>query len=74
MQDGQGQAELRRKLAREQRVIEHRLQEAVAPNAAGPVLGRAPVRYELAGRSRGVACVSRVNRLLPRSGFAAAHT
>ncbi len=47
--------ELRRRLAREQRMIEHRLADAVAPNLAGPVLGRANIGYELAERSRGVA-------------------
>ena len=46
--------ELRRRLAREQAAIERRLAEAVAPNAGGPVLGRARIAYELAGRSRGV--------------------
>jgi Transposase DDE domain group 1 len=47
--------EMRRRLAREQRAIERRLAAAVAPNAGGPVLGRAPIRYELAERARGVA-------------------
>lgn len=52
---GKTTRELRRKLAREQKMIEARLADAVAPNAAGPVLGRAPIRYELAERSRGTA-------------------
>ncbi|HEY6424799.1 MAG TPA: IS1380 family transposase, partial [Pseudonocardiaceae bacterium] len=47
--------ELRRKLAREQRAIGRRLAEAVAPNAAGPVLGRARIGYELAERAKGTA-------------------
>lgn len=47
--------ELRRRLAREQRVIETRLADAVAPNLGGPVLGRANIGYEVAERSRGVA-------------------
>ena len=47
--------ELRRRLAREQRMIERRLGDAVAPNLAGPVLGRANIGYEFAERSRGVA-------------------
>lgn len=47
--------ELRRRLAREQRTIGTRLAEAVGPNLAGPVLGRARIGYELAERSRGVA-------------------
>jgi len=52
---GKATRERRRALAREQRMIKARLSAAVAPNAAGPVLGRARVGYELAGRSRGVA-------------------
>src|ERR1700680_2985216 len=47
--------ELRRRLTREQRAIERRLAAAVAPNVGGPVLGRAPVRYELAERVKGTA-------------------
>ena len=35
--------ELRRRLAREQRAISARLADAVAPNLAGPVLGRANI-------------------------------
>jgi len=46
--------ELRRRLAREQRAISTRLAAAVAPNPAGPVLGRANIGYELSDRSRGV--------------------
>jgi hypothetical protein len=46
--------ELRRRLAREQRVIEARLAQAVAPNHSGPVLGRARIGYEYAERSKGV--------------------
>lgn len=47
--------ELRRRLAREQQAIETRLAEAVGPNLAGPVLGRANIGYELAERTRAVA-------------------
>ncbi len=47
--------ELRRRLAREQRAIERRLEAAVAPNEAGPVLGRASIGYELSGRTKGTA-------------------
>jgi len=47
--------ELRRRLAREQRAIEIRLAAAVAPNLAGPVLGRANIGYEYSQRSKGVA-------------------
>ncbi len=46
--------ELRRRLERERRAIGRRLAEAVAPNASGPVLGRARIAYELSGRSRGL--------------------
>jgi len=52
---GKATRERRRALAREQRMIKARLSAAAAPNAAGPVLGRARIGYELAGRSRGVA-------------------
>ncbi|MGH3907622.1 MAG: IS1380 family transposase [Pseudonocardiaceae bacterium] len=47
--------ELRRRLAREQRVIDRRLDEAVGPNPGGPVLGRANIGYELSERSKGTA-------------------
>jgi hypothetical protein len=47
--------ELRRRLEREQRAISARLAAAVAPNLAGPVLGRANIGYELSERSRGTA-------------------
>ncbi len=44
-----------RRLEREQLRIERRLQAAVAPNLAGPVLSGSPIRYEWAERDRGVA-------------------
>lgn len=44
----------RRQFAAEERRIRRRLEEAVAVNVAGPVIGRAKVSYELAERSRGV--------------------
>ncbi|HUP68344.1 MAG TPA: IS1380 family transposase [Acidimicrobiales bacterium] len=47
--------ELRRCLAREQRAIERRLEDAVAPNGTGPVLGRATIAYELSGRTKATA-------------------
>jgi len=47
--------QLQRRLEREQLAIERRLQAAVAPNLAGPLLGGAPIRYEWAERDRGVA-------------------
>jgi len=46
--------QLRRRLEREQLAIERRLQAAVAPNLAGPLLQGAPIRYEWAERDRGV--------------------
>jgi len=64
--------ELRRRLAREQRVIERRLAAAVAPNAAGPVLGRANIAYELSGRTRATAHggMGMVARLVGEVGLA----
>jgi hypothetical protein len=47
--------ERRRALERERRAIERRLADAVAPNMAGPVLGRTNIDYELSERTRGVA-------------------
>ena len=47
--------ELRRRLDRDKRAISARLEAAVAPNLAGPVLGRANIGYELSDRARGVA-------------------
>ncbi|MGH9305240.1 MAG: transposase, partial [Acidimicrobiales bacterium] len=52
---GKAKRELRRKLAREQRSIERRLTQAVAPNPDGPILGRANIAYELSERTKGVA-------------------
>ncbi|MGH9189448.1 MAG: IS1380 family transposase [Acidimicrobiales bacterium] len=65
--------ELRRRLAREQRTIGTRLAEAVGPNLAGPVLGRARIGYELAERSRGVAHggMGMIARLVAEVGLAA---
>ena len=45
----------RQVLQREQRRIARRLEQAVAPNTSGPVIGRARVAYELAERTRAVA-------------------
>ena len=47
--------QLRSKLGSEERSLRRRLRAAVAPNVSGPVLGRANVVYELAGRTRAVA-------------------
>jgi hypothetical protein len=65
--------ERRRHLAREQRVIERRLAEAVAPNAGGPVLGRAKVAYEYSERTKGTAHggMGMVARLVAEVGLAA---
>lgn len=46
---------LRHRLSVEQRRIERRLEKAVRPNVAGPVIGRASICYELAERTRAVA-------------------
>ena len=64
--------ELRRRLAREQDAIEARLAEAVGPNLAGPVLGRANIGYEWAGRTRGVAHggMGMIARLVAEVGLA----
>ena len=47
--------QLQRRLERERLAIERRLEAAVAPNLAGPLLQGAPIRYEWAERDRGVA-------------------
>jgi Transposase DDE domain group 1 len=46
---------IRRALAREQRQIGRRLEEAVAPNTSGPVIGRANIVYEYSERTKAVA-------------------
>ena len=63
---------LRRKLAAEARSTRRRLQAAVGPNLAGPVLGRANISYELAERTRAVAHggMGLVARLVARVGLA----
>jgi hypothetical protein len=65
--------ELRRRLAREQRAIGVRLADAVAPNLAGPVLGRANIGYELSDRTRGTAHggMGMIARLVGEVGVAA---
>lgn len=64
---------LRRTLERERRQIARRLAAAVGPNPAGPVLGRANIRYELAERSRAVAHggMGMIARLVAWAGLAA---
>ena len=53
-------------------MISARLAGAVAPNATGPVLGRARIGYELSGRSRGVAHggMGMIARLVEEVGLA----
>ena len=65
-------AKLRRRLEREQRAIEERLQAAVGPNVAGPLLQGAPIRYEWAERTRGVAHggIGMIARLVGAVGLA----
>jgi hypothetical protein len=65
--------ELRRRLEREQRAIERRLAEAVAPNPGGPVLGRANIAYELSERTKGTAHggIGMIARLVGDVGLAA---
>ena len=47
--------QLRRSLERERCQITRRLEQAVAPNTSGPVIGRANISYEMAERTRAVA-------------------
>ena len=61
-----------RRLAAEQRRIERRLQEAVAPNFAGPLLGQANIAYELSTRARGISHggMGMIAKVVERSGLA----
>jgi hypothetical protein len=61
-----------RRLEREQLAIERRLEAAVAPNLAGPLLQGAPIRYEWAERDRGVAHggIGMIARLVEAIGLA----
>lgn len=70
---GKAKRELRRRLAREHKMIEARLADAVAPNAAGTMLGRANITYELSERTRGVAHggMGMIARLVGAVGLAA---
>jgi hypothetical protein len=65
--------ERRRRLEREQRAIERRLAEAVAPNPGGQVLGRANIAYELSERTKGTAHggIGMIARLVADVGLAA---
>ena len=64
--------ELRRRLDREQQMIERRLREAVHPNPGGPLLGRANIAYELSERTKGVAHggIGMIARLVADVGLA----
>ena len=64
--------QLRRRLERERRQITGRLEEAVAPNATGPVLGRANVSYEYAERTKALSHggMGLIARLVAWSGLA----
>lgn len=64
--------QLRQSLERERRLIARRLEEAVVPNASGPVLGRANISYELAARTKAVAHggMGMIARLVEWSGLA----
>ena len=68
----QSKAKLQRRLEREQLAIERRLAAAVAPNLAGPLLDRAPIRYEWSERDRGVAYggMGMIARLVDAVGLA----
>ena len=63
---------LRRKLAAEARSARRRLEAALAPNFAGPVLGRANISYELAERTRATAHggMGMVAKLVEKVGLA----
>ncbi|MGH9105549.1 MAG: IS1380 family transposase [Acidimicrobiales bacterium] len=63
---------LRRRLAAEARSARRRLEAAVGPNFAGPVLGRANIAYELAERTRAVAHggIGLVAKLVDKVGLA----
>jgi len=64
---------LQRRLDREQLAIERRLAAAVGPNLAGPLLDRAPIRYEWSERDRGVAHggIGMIARLVDAVGLVA---
>ncbi len=64
--------QLRRTLAREQRLITRRLENAVAPNTDGPLLGRANISYELAERTKAVSHggMGMIARLVAWTGLA----
>jgi hypothetical protein len=63
---------VRRKLAREKRKIERRLESAVRVNGGGPVLKGANVEYEIAERTRAIAHggIGVIQRVVKKSGLA----
>ena len=65
---------LRRTLAREQRLITRRLDQAVVANPDGPLLGRANIAYELSERARGISHggMGMVAKVVKHSGLAEA--
>jgi hypothetical protein len=65
--------QLRRSLDREARHITSRLRDAVAPNDAGPILGRANIGYDFSERVKGVGHggMGMIARLVDHVGLAA---
>ncbi len=62
---------IRRMQAAEKRKIERRLAEAVAVNAGGPVLRGDGIRYELADKTKAVACggIGAIHRMVKQLGL-----
>jgi hypothetical protein len=62
---------IRRKLASEKRRIERRLEQAVRPNEAGPVLRGNGIRYELADKAAAIACggIGAIHRMVRQLGL-----
>ncbi len=60
------------RLRAEETAIERRLARAVAPNLAGPMLGRANIAYELSERTKGTAHggMGAIAKLVSTSGLA----
>lgn len=63
---------VRRKLAREKRRIEERLENAVRVNVGGPVLSGAGIDYEIADRTRAIAHggIGLIQRVVKKTGLA----
>jgi len=62
---------IRRKLAREKRQIERRLDRAVRPNMGGPVLSGNGIRYEVADKAAAIACggIGAIHRMVGQLGL-----